>query len=67
MKNNKVFYKLKSKLTVADKLLIPPPPTVPNASKEEILKAKNAYVAWKKRNGNDNAPPPPIPKPIKKN
>jgi bla regulator protein BlaR1 len=67
MKNNKVFYKLKSKLTEADKLLIPPPPPVPDASKEEVLKAKNAYIAWKKRTGNDNAPPPPIPKPLKKN
>jgi hypothetical protein len=67
MKNNKVFYRLKSNLTAADKLLIPPPPPVPNASKEEVLKAKNAYNAWKKRTGNDNAPPPPMPKPLKKN
>ena len=66
-KNNKVFYKLRSALTAADKLLIPPPPPVPNASKEEVLKAKKAYIAWKKRTGNDNAPPPPIPEPLKKN
>jgi hypothetical protein len=67
MKNNKILYKLRSALTAADKLLIPPPPPVPNASKEGILKAKNAYTAWKKRTGNDDAPPPPIPKPLKKN
>jgi hypothetical protein len=67
MKNNKVFYKLKSNLTEADTLLIPPPPPAPSSSKEEVLKAKNAYIAWKKRTGNDNAPPPPITKPLKKN
>ena len=66
-KKNKVFFKLRGALTREDQLLIPPPPLVPDASKEEVLKAKNAYIAWKKRNGNDNAPPPPIPKPIKKN
>jgi hypothetical protein len=67
MKSNKVFYRLRSNLTAANKLLIPPPPPVPNASKKEVLKAKNAYIAWKKRTGNDNAPPPPMPKPLKKN
>jgi hypothetical protein len=65
MKNNKVFYKLRTNLTAEDKLLIPPPPPVPNASKEEILKAKKAYNAWKERTGNDFAVPPPPP-PIKK-
>ena len=44
-----------------DELLITPPPTNTNASKEEILKAKKAYKAWKKRIGND-IPPPPIKK-----
>ena len=58
-KNNKVFYKLRKDLTAEDKLLIPPPPPVPNATKEEIIKAKEAYKAWKKRTGNDFAPPPP--------
>ena len=67
MKNNKVFYKLRSDLTKEDKLLIPPPPPVPGASKEEILKAKKAYDAWKERTGNDFAvPPPPPPKKSKK-
>jgi len=61
MKNNKVFYRLRANLTKEDKLLIPPPPPAPKSSKEEVLKAKNAYIAWKKRTGNDNAPPPPIP------
>lgn len=61
MKNNKVFYKLKSELTKEDELLIPPPPPVPNASKEEILKAKKAYKEWKKRTGNDYIIPPPPP------
>ncbi|MCT4699862.1 M56 family metallopeptidase [Tenacibaculum haliotis] len=56
-KNNKVFYKLKNELTTEDKLLLPPPPPIPNASKEEILKAKKAYNAWKVRTGN--IPPPP--------
>jgi hypothetical protein len=66
-KNNKVFYKLRKDLTEEDKLLIPPPPAVPNASKEEILKAKKAYDAWKERTGNDFAvPPPPPPKKSKK-
>ncbi len=59
-KNNKVFYKLKNELTTEDKLLLPPPPPIPNASKEEILKAKKAYNAWKVRTGNI---PPPPPKP----
>ncbi|WP_298782609.1 M56 family metallopeptidase [uncultured Polaribacter sp.] len=59
MKNNKVFYKLKSDLTKKDELLIPPPPPNPNASKEEILRAKKAYEAWKKRSGNDFVPKPP--------
>lgn len=58
-KNNKVFYKLRSELTEEDRLLIPPPPPVPDASVEEILKAKNAYKEWKKRTGNDFAPLPP--------
>ncbi|WP_405562473.1 M56 family metallopeptidase [Polaribacter sp. Asnod6-C07] len=58
-KNNKVFYKLRKELTEEDKLLIPPPPPVPNASEEEILRAKKAYEAWKKRTGNDFAPLPP--------
>jgi beta-lactamase regulating signal transducer with metallopeptidase domain len=58
-KKNKVFYKLSTELTEADKLLIPPPPPHPNASKEEIIKAKKAYKDWKKRTGNDGAPPPP--------
>ena len=61
MKNNKVFYKLKTELTKEDELLIPPPPPVPNASKEEILKAKKAYKEWKKRTGNDYIIPPPPP------
>ncbi|TXD51002.1 MULTISPECIES: hypothetical protein [unclassified Polaribacter] len=65
IKNNKVFYKLRANLTNEDKLLTPPPPPVPNASKEEILKAKKAYDAWKERTGNDFAVPPPPP-PIKK-
>ena len=56
-KNNKIFYKLKNKLTAEDKLLLPPPPPIPNASKEEILKAKKAYTAWEIRTGN--IPPPP--------
>jgi bla regulator protein BlaR1 len=46
-----------------DELLIPPTPPNPNASREEILKVKKAYKAWKKRAGNDIPPPPP---PIKK-
>jgi bla regulator protein BlaR1 len=58
-KNNKVFYRLRSALTAADELLIPPPPPVPNASKEEILKAKKAFLDWKKRTGNDLPTPPP--------
>ena len=38
----------------------PPPPPNPNASKEEILRAKEAYKDWKKRIGIDiPAPPPP--------
>ncbi len=61
MKNNKVFYKLKSELTEEDTLLIPPPPPPPNASKEEIGKAKKAYKEWKKRTGNDYIIPPPPP------
>lgn len=58
-KNNKVFYKLRKDLTEEDKLLFPPPPPRPNASRDEILKAKQAYNNWKKRTGNDGAPPPP--------
>ncbi len=58
-KNNKEFYKLRKDLTEEDKLLIPPPPPNPNASREEIQKAKKAYEAWKKRTGNDFAPLPP--------
>jgi hypothetical protein len=61
-KNNKVFYKLRNELTEEDKLLIPPPPPVPNATKEEILKAKNAYEAWKVRTGNTFEDIPPKPK-----
>lgn len=61
MKNNKVFYKLKSELTKEDELLFPPPPPVPNASKEQILKAKKAYEEWKVRTGNRMPPPPPPP------
>lgn len=61
MKNGRVFYKLRKDLTEKDKLLLPPPPPVPNATKEEILKAKEAYKAWKKRTGNDGVPPPPRP------
>lgn len=64
-KNNKVFYKLRNNLTEEDKLLIPPPPPAPNASKEEILRAKKAYSDWKIRTGNDNAPLPPPPPPKK--
>mgnify|MGYP004132843939 CR=1 FL=1 len=63
MKDNKVFYKLRSELTEKDKLLIPPPPPPPNASKEEILRAIKAYKAWVNRTGNSIPPPPP---PIKK-
>lgn len=59
-KGNKVWYKKKSELTEEDKLLLPPAPPKPNASKEEILKAKKAYKDWKKRTGND------IPKPLEK-
>ena len=55
--------KQRNELTAEDKLLIPPPPPNPNASKEEILKVKKAYKAWRKRVGNDIPPPPP---PIKK-
>jgi beta-lactamase regulating signal transducer with metallopeptidase domain len=60
LKNNKVFYKLKSELTKEDELLLPPPPPNPNATEEQILKAKKAYEKWKKRTGNDFVPPPPI-------
>jgi len=42
-KNNKVFFKLRSALTEEDKLLIPPPPAGPNASKERILDSVRAY------------------------
>ena len=63
MKDNKVFYKLRSELTEKDKLLIPPPPPPPNASKEGILRAIKAYKAWENRTGNSIPPPPP---PIKK-
>jgi bla regulator protein BlaR1 len=59
MKNNKIFYKLRSELTNEDELLIPPPPA-PNASKEQILKAEKDHNDWKKRSGND-LPPPPVP------
>ncbi|MCI2228970.1 M56 family metallopeptidase [Polaribacter sp. MSW13] len=64
-KNNKEFYKLRSEMTEADKLLIPPPPPVPNATKEQILKAEKAYSDWKKRTGNDIQPPPPPSKKTK--
>ncbi|WP_298878551.1 M56 family metallopeptidase [uncultured Polaribacter sp.] len=59
MKNNKVFYKLRTELSREDKLLIPPPPPPPNASEEVILKAKMEYKAWKKRTGNTISVPPP--------
>jgi hypothetical protein len=38
-KKNKVFFKLRGALTREDQLLIPPPPLVPDAIKEEVLKA----------------------------
>lgn len=59
-KGDKVWYKKRDELTAEDKLLLPPPPPVPNATKEQILEAKKAYDAWKKRIG-DNLPPPPPP------
>ena len=62
MKNNIVFYKLRTELTREDELLIPPPPPPPNASEEVILKAKMEYKAWKKRTGNNIPPPPPPPR-----
>ncbi len=61
MKNNKVYYKLRSEFTKEDELLVPPPPPAPNASKEQILKAEKAHSDWKKRSGNDLPPPPPVP------
>jgi transcriptional regulator CtsR len=59
MKNNKVYYKLRSEFTKEDELLIPPPPPNPNASKEQILKAEKAHKDWQKKNGNNIPPPPP--------
>ena len=59
MKNNIVFYKLRSELTEEDKLLLPPPPARWNASKEEKLRAKKEYQNWQKRTGNDIPVPPP--------
>ena len=61
MKNNIVFYKLRTKLTEEDKLLFPPPPARWDASKEEKLRAKKEYQNWQKRTGN-NIPIPPPPK-----
>ncbi|TXD47996.1 M56 family metallopeptidase [Polaribacter sp. IC073] len=58
-KNTKVFYKLRSEMTDVDTLLIPPPPPAQNASKEEVLKAKETYSDWKKITGNDVPPPTP--------
>jgi hypothetical protein len=58
-KNNKTFYKLRGELTKEDELLIPPPPPAPNASEEEIQKAKKAYKGWKKRTRNHIPSPPP--------
>ncbi|MFK8060778.1 MAG: M56 family metallopeptidase [Polaribacter sp.] len=60
-KGNKIWFKKLNELTDEDKLLLPPPPPNPNATKEEILKAKKAYKAWKKRTGNDFIIPPPPP------
>lgn len=37
----------------------------PNATKEEVLKSKKAYKDWKKRTGNDGAPPRPKNETIK--
>jgi len=54
-KGDKIWYKKLEELTEEEKLLLPPPPPAPNASKEEILKAKKAYSDWKKRTGNDFA------------
>jgi bla regulator protein BlaR1 len=64
MKNNKVYYKLRSEFTKEDKLLVPPPPPAQNASKEQILKAEKAYSDWEKRTENEFAPPPPPKKEI---
>jgi len=66
MKNNTVFYKLRTELTEEDTVLFPPPPARFDASKEEKLRAKKAYKEWQKRTGND-IPVPPPPKKTKKN
>jgi hypothetical protein len=59
MKNNSVFYKLRTELTEEDTLLFPPPPARSDASKEEKLRAKKEYQNWQKRTGNDISVPPP--------
>jgi hypothetical protein len=59
MKNNIVFYKLRTELTEEDKLLFPPPPARWDASKQEKLRAKKARKDWQKRTGNDIPVPPP--------
>mgnify|MGYP001386305481 CR=1 FL=1 len=59
MKNNSVFYKLRSELTEEDTLLFPPPPARWDASKDEKLRAKKARKDWQKRTGNDISVPPP--------
>jgi hypothetical protein len=66
-KANAIYLKeLYAKMNVSQKKQVknfkipPPPPPNPNASKEEILRAKEAYKDWKKRIGIDiPAPPPP--------
>jgi len=65
MKNNIVFYKLRTELTEEDKLLFPPPPARWDASKEEKLRVKKAREDWQKRTGND-IPVPPLPTKNKK-
>lgn len=62
MKNDKVFYKLRKDLTEEDKLLFPPPPLKPYATKAEILRNKKAYKAWQKRTGNTLKEIPSAPK-----
>lgn len=57
-KGDKIWYKKRSELTEEDKLLLPPPPPRPNATKEEIKRAKKAYHDWKKRVGIELSPPP---------